>query len=81
MFRQYTLTLKQETPPSGPITKTLNVWEPGLETDTARPAKATGLYSIEEQVDLWQSFFGEIVPHWIATSELLDSDAYWEKVR
>lgn len=78
--RQFSLTIEEEKP-NGPITKTLHLWTPGTDADTVRPLKATGLYSLDEQIEAWQAFFGDIIPHWIATNEFLQSDPYWEKIR
>jgi transcriptional regulator with XRE-family HTH domain len=80
VFRQYSLTVRQ-TEPTGPIIKSLDVWTPGTETDASRPVRATGVYSLEEQIDAWESFFGEIIPHWVATKKFLAADSYWQRIR
>lgn len=81
ILRQYSLTLHQAQPPKGPIAKSLAVWTPGNNVDTARPIKATGTYTLHDQVDAWQSFFGQIVPHWIQTNQFLEEDDYWKQVQ
>lgn len=80
VFRQFSLTL-QQAEPNGPITKSLDMWTPGPETDASRPVRATGVYSLEEQTDAWESFFGDIIPRWVATKTFIAADSYWVRVR
>ena len=80
VFRQYALTLRQERP-NAPISKSLDMWTPSYETDVSRPVRATGVYSLDEQMDAWESYFGDIIPNFIATKTFRDSDAYWVRIR
>jgi transcriptional regulator with XRE-family HTH domain len=79
IFRQYSLTV-QQAQPNGPLTKQLHVWTPGKVVDTGRPIKATGAYSVQDQVDAWQSFFGQVIPHWIEKKKLIAEDEYWKRI-
>jgi transcriptional regulator with XRE-family HTH domain len=79
-FRQFSLTIRR-TEPDGLITKSLDAWTTGLDRDRSRPLRATGTCSLQEQVQVWESFFGEIIPHWIAKREFLDAEAYWRRIR
>jgi transcriptional regulator with XRE-family HTH domain len=80
VFRQYALTLRQVAP-NAPISKSLDMWTPGQETDVSRPIRPTGVYSLEEQMDAWESYFGDVIPHWTATRTFIASDAYWTRIR
>ncbi len=80
VFRQFSLTLRQ-IEPNGTITKELDMWTPGPDGDSSRPVRATGVYSLAEQTDAWESFFGEIIPNWIATKTFLPADSYWVRIR
>jgi hypothetical protein len=46
-----------------------------------RAIKATGIYSLADQIDAWSSFFGQIIPHWIENNEFPPADDYWTRVR
>jgi transcriptional regulator with XRE-family HTH domain len=81
IFRQFSLTVHQADPPSGPITKALNAWTVGSVTDTSRPIKGTGTYTLDDQIDAWQSYFGQVVSNWIDHSHLIEEDDYWKKIR
>jgi transcriptional regulator with XRE-family HTH domain len=80
VFRQFALTVKP-TEPNGAIAKTLEIWTPGVDGDVSRPMRATGVFSIEQQVDAWESFFGEVIPHWLATRSFISEDGYWTRIR
>jgi len=80
VFRQFALTLRQAAP-NAPISKNLDMWTPGQETDVSRPIRPTGVYSLEEQTDAWESYFGEVIPHWVTTKTFIASDAYWTRIR
>jgi hypothetical protein len=57
------------------------MWTPGAESDTVEPVKPTGVYTMDEQIDAWESYFGEIIPHWIEKSDLSAPDPHWERIR
>jgi len=80
VFRQYALTLRQ-IEPNGVITKSLDMWTPGPDADVPRPVRATGVYTLEEQTDAWESYFGEVIPHWVAKKAFIPADAYWLRIR
>jgi transcriptional regulator with XRE-family HTH domain len=80
VLRQFSLTLRQAEPTSA-ITKSLEVWTPGLDTDTPRTIRATGMHSLEEQTDAWVAYFGGVIPHWLATKTFPTSDPYWARIR
>lgn len=81
VLRQYTLMIQQSDPPTGSLKKSLHVWTPGKDVDIGRPVRATGTYSLHDQIDAWESFFGEVIPHWIEHNELISEDAYWKRIR
>ena len=78
--QQFSLTVHKAA--NGVVTKTLQTWTPGTDTDVARKVKATGVFSVLEQTSLWESFFGGILRHWIEVAEeFLPGDHYWHRVR
>jgi|HubBroStandDraft_6_1064221.scaffolds.fasta_scaffold202368_2 transcriptional regulator with XRE-family HTH domain len=77
--RQYSLMVEESS--SGALTKTLLEWTPSTERDISRPLLATGVLSIDEQIEGWEAFFGDVLADWIAAKELPGKDAYWERVR
>jgi transcriptional regulator with XRE-family HTH domain len=79
IFRQFSLTVEESN--SGAITKTLLEWTPSAEKDVSRPILATGVHSLDEQVEAWEAFFGGIVSQWVGTNELITGDGYWERIR
>lgn len=80
IFRQYSLTIKLVDQPYT-LTKTLHVWTPASDNDTARSVRPTAVYTIDTQIDAWESFYSEIIPHWIERSELSATDPYWQRIR
>jgi len=79
IFRQYTLTVQVD--PTGNIQQSLHIWTPGADADLARSVKGTGAFTLEEHVEAWSAYFGQILEHWIQTGEFLSADAYWERIR
>jgi transcriptional regulator with XRE-family HTH domain len=79
IFRQFSLTIEESN--SGTITKSLLEWTPSTEQDISRPILATGVHSLDEQIEAWEAFFGGILSHWVGTNELSTADGYWEKIR
>lgn len=78
-FRQFILFIRQDAE-DGPFVKNLMIWTPGVDGDEARPARETAVYSIDEEIILWEAFFGGIVTTWMASGELTTDDSYWTKV-
>jgi transcriptional regulator with XRE-family HTH domain len=79
IFRQFSLTIEESK--SGTFTKTLLEWTPSTEKDISRPILATGVHSLDEQIEAWEAYFGGVVSHWIGTNELIPTDGYWERIR
>ncbi len=79
IFRQFSLTLEERI--GGEFTRTLQEWIPSSEKDTFRPILATGVHSLDEQIDAWTSLFGGVVQTWIEEDEMADGDGYWERIR
>lgn len=78
IFRQFSLTIDESD--SG-ITKTLLEWTPSTDKDLATPLLGTGVHSLDEQIEAWEAFFGDVITQWLETSELVASDGYWERIR
>lgn len=79
VLRQFSLTLQEDA--NGLISKSLHIWTPRTDIDAARPVKSTSVYTLEEQIEAWESFFGDVISHWVAKNEFVASDAYWKRVR
>jgi len=78
VFRQFTVTYKPTH--FDTYQKELHMWTPAIDTDTSQLVKPTGVYSVEDQIDAWEGFFGNIGQHWVFKQEFLDRDEYWERV-
>jgi transcriptional regulator with XRE-family HTH domain len=78
VFRQFFLILHATG--TRVIRRELLLFTPAVETDISRPLRATGVYSLDDQLDAWQSFFGDIIEVWLSNGgELPAHDSYWQK--